>query len=82
MDALAMRLERADFSAVTDCLQQGTPTDYVYLLTTILVFAHRIIGQGRRVILNWVANDIGIRGNQVTDTWRSLEGKPLNDMII
>ncbi|XP_063606451.1 uncharacterized protein LOC134781261, partial [Penaeus indicus] len=66
-----------------DSLKLSSPKDNIYLLTTILTIAQRILAQGRRIILNWVPSHIGIRGNELADRLAvSGRGMPPSPMII
>jgi len=72
-----------DSRAAIDCLQQSSPKDNIYLLTTVLTIAQRILAQGRRIIINWVPSHIGIRGNELADRLADIgRGMPPNPMII
>ena len=72
-----------DSKGAVDCLQQRSPTDNIYLLTTIGTITQRMLAQGRRIIINWVPSHIGIRGNELADRLAEIgRGMPPNPMII
>ncbi|XP_069990651.1 uncharacterized protein [Penaeus vannamei] len=55
-----------DSRATINSLQHSIPQD-IYLLTSVLTIAQRILGQGRRIAINWVPSHIGIQGNELAD---------------
>ncbi|XP_069993571.1 uncharacterized protein [Penaeus vannamei] len=71
-----------DSRATIDSLQHSMPPD-IYLLTTVLTIAQRILSQGRRIIINWVPSHIGIYGNMLADKLAEKgRGMPPSSMIV
>ena len=72
-----------DSRAVIDSLQHVSPSDNIFLLTIVLALCQRILGRGRRVILNWVPSHIGIPGNERADQLADVgRGRPPEALVI